>query len=389
MFGKRLELFKLAGFAVRVDWSWLILAALITWSLAVGVFPAFFKELPVATYWIMGVAGMLGLFVSIVLHELSHSLVARRFGMPMKGITLFIFGGVAEMDDEPPSPQAEFFMAIAGPAASVVVALLCGGIAVAGGLLNWPAPLVGVFGWLGWINLILVAFNMIPAFPLDGGRVFRAALWHFKGSIKKATRITSSVGSAFGIVLIVFGVMALFSGDPLSGIWLFLIGMFLRGAAQMSYRQLLIRRALEGEPVRRFMNPEPVTVSPDTTLQRLVEDYIYRHHFKMYPVVEDGSLVGCVSVRDVRDVPQDQWSEHTVRDVLRQCGEENTIPSDADAMDALTRLNRTRASRAVVVENGRLAGVLSLKDLMDFLSMKIELEGEEPEAKLAAKTGAG
>ena len=385
MFGKRIELFKLFGFSVKVDLSWLVIAVLVTWSLAAGFFPNSYPELATRTYWIMGLAGMVGLFASIVLHELSHSLVARRFGMPMRGITLFIFGGVAEMDDEPPSALAEFAMAIAGPIASVFIAGICFAVAIAGDIGNWPVAVTGVFAWLGMINGILVVFNMVPAFPLDGGRVLRSALWHWKGNIRWATRITSSIGSGFGIFLIVAGVLTFITGDPIGGMWLFLIGLFLRGAARMSYQQLLVRRALEGESVGRFMNPEPVTVTPDLTVQDLVENYVYRHHFKMFPVVGHGHLEGCVTTRDVREVPPEEWPIRTVRDILQKCGHENTIGRDADAMQALSRMNRSQSSRVMVVDNSNLEGVLSLKDMMKFLSLKVELEGdEEAAAKMAA-----
>ncbi|MBW3539897.1 MAG: site-2 protease family protein [Planctomycetes bacterium] len=385
MFGKRIRLFKLAGFAVHIDWSWLIIAVLVTWSLAAGVFPHSVPDLATSTYWAMGVAGMLGLFVSIVLHELSHSLAARRVGMSMRGITLFVFGGVAEMDDEPPSAKAEFVMAIAGPLASVAIAAAFFGLSRGGAAWNWPAAVTGVLGWLGWINGVLVVFNLIPAFPLDGGRVLRAALWHWKGSIRRATRITSSIGAAFGVALIVLGVFAFIAVNPIAGMWYGLLGLFLRGAAQMSYQQLLVRRALEGEPLRRFVNPDPVTVPPDLALREFVEDYVYRHHYKMFPVVEDGELVGCVTTRGLSGsgIPRDEWESRSIRDVMQPCEESNTIDVDADAMDALSRMSRNRTSRTIVTEDGRLAGIVALKDMLRFLSLKIELEGEQDRSQLA------
>ncbi|REK10757.1 MAG: CBS domain-containing protein [Planctomycetota bacterium] len=375
MFGKSIELFKLFGFSVKIDLSWVVIAVLITWTLANGFFPQAFPDQTPATYWAMGVAGMLGLFVSIVLHELSHSLVARRHGMQMKGITLFIFGGVAEMTDEPPSPKAEFQMAIAGPIASVVIAAVCFAVYRTGDALAWPVPVVGVFGELALINAVLVAFNLVPAFPLDGGRVLRAALWHLQGNIRRATRITSQIGAGFGIFLIILGVISFISGNFIGGMWYFLIGMFLRGAAQMSYQQLIVRRALEGEPVSRFMKTDPVTVPPELPLAQLVDQYVYHHHFKMYPVVDHGRLLGCVTTRHVRDVPRDEWTTRTVGDIVDACSEANTMPPTLDAMEALTRMNQNQASRAMVVENGTLVGVISLKDMMQFLSTKIELEG--------------
>lgn len=385
MFGKRFELFKLAGFSVRIDLSWLLLAVLITWSLAAGLFAALYPELSTATRWIMGVCGALGLFVSIVLHEMSHSLAARRFGMSMRGITLFVFGGVAEMDDEPPSAKAEFVMAIAGPLASVAISAVCFGFYLLGNQWNWPLTVSGVIGWLAWINGVLVAFNLVPAFPLDGGRVLRAALWHWKGDLRRATRITSEIGSAFGVVLIVLGVITVIRGNFIGGMWWFLIGMFLRGAARMSYQQLLLRRALEGEPLRRFMQTDPVTVPSDTRLDDFVDDYVYKHHFKLFPVVDDGELVGCVTTRDLRRAPRTGWSELTVKDAAEPPSEENTIDVDGDAMEALARMNRTRRSRLMVLDDGRLAGVIALKDLLDFLSIKLELD-EDGDAALADRS---
>lgn len=374
MFAKRVELFKLLGFSVKVDLSWVVIAVLVTWTLASGVFPAQFPDLPPATYWMMGMAGMIGLFASIVLHELSHSLVARHFGIQMTGITLFIFGGVAEMAEEPPNPKSEFFMAIAGPLASVAIAAACFALYRAGEALGLPVAVYGVLMELAWINGILVVFNIVPAFPLDGGRVLRSALWHYQGSLRRATRITSQIGAAFGLLLIAFGIFSFIGGNFIGGMWYFLIGMFLRGAAQMSYQQLLIRRALEGEPVARFMKTDPITVSPEVSIDQLVHDYVYRHNYKMFPVIDHGRLTGCVTTRGVRGIPRDEWQQRTVGDIVEPCSEANTIRADADAIHALSQMSRQDVSRAVVVDNGRLIGVITLKDMMRFLSTKIELE---------------
>ena len=199
MFGHRMKLFKLLGFEVRIDASWIVIAVLVTWSLAKGAFPSWYPNLTPATYWIMGVVGALGLFVSIVAHEFCHSLVARKFGMPMKGITLFIFGGVAEMGDEPPTAKAEFMMAIAGPLSSLAIGGCCYLIYLLGLQSQWPTPVNAVNYYLFYINVILAAFNLLPAFPLDGGRVLRSILWGAKGNMRWATRVSSSIGSAFGL----------------------------------------------------------------------------------------------------------------------------------------------------------------------------------------------
>ncbi|UCG67010.1 MAG: site-2 protease family protein [Deltaproteobacteria bacterium] len=375
MFGQRIKLFKLLGFEVRVDWSWIIIAILIAWSLSKGLFPSYYKNLSTQTYWWMGIIGAAGLFLSIIAHEFSHSLVARKYGLPMKGITLFIFGGVAEMEEEPPSARAEFMMAIAGPLSSILIALVFYGIQAAGKQAGVAAPVTGVVGYLAMINGILAGFNLLPAFPLDGGRVLRSILWGVKKNLRWATYISSRIGSGFGIFLILLGVIQVFRGNFIGGMWWFLIGMFLQRAATMSYQQLVTRKALEGEPVRRFVKTEAVTVPPSISLEHLVEDYVYKHHFKMFPVVEDTDrLLGCVTTKQVKEIPRDEWGQKTVGEIAAQCSPENTIEPQADAMKALSLMNRTGNSRLMVVENKRLVGIITLKDLLELLSLKVELE---------------
>ncbi|HEY9074704.1 MAG TPA: site-2 protease family protein, partial [Desulfobaccales bacterium] len=272
MFGRRMKLFTLLGFEVRVDLSWIVIALLVTWSLADGLFPYLYHGLAKAVYWEMGVAGALGLFASIIFHEFCHSLVARKFGMQMKGITLFIFGGVAEMGGEPPNAKTEFLMALAGPVSSLFIGGVFYLLYLSGLKGDWALPVTGVLRYLAWINALLAAFNLLPAFPLDGGRILRSILWGAKQDLPWATRISAGIGSGFGILLIFLGILQFFRGDFIGGIWWFLIGLFLRSAAQMSYQQVMIRKALEGEQVRRFMTPNPITVPSSLTVAELVED---------------------------------------------------------------------------------------------------------------------
>lgn len=376
MFGRRITLFKLLGFEVRLDASWIVIAFLLTWSLAMGIFPAAYPGLPLRAYWWMGVAGALGLFGSIIIHELSHSLVARRFGLQMKGITLFIFGGVAEMESEPASPTAEFLMAIAGPVASILLGFVFYAIARAEQR-SWPINVVAVLAYLAWINWVLAVFNMIPAFPLDGGRVLRSAIWKWKGDLPRATWIASQIGAGFGILLMAFAFWQLLFGNFIGAIWYFLIGMFLRNASLMSYRQLLFRLALEGEPVRRFMRADPVTVTPDLSLRQLVDDYIYRYHFKMFPVVTDQEhhLAGCVSTKEVKEFPREEWDRHTVQEVMKPCSPDNTVSPDEDAAKVLSTMSKTGLSRLVVADKDRVLAIVSLKDLVNYLADKLDLEG--------------
>jgi Zn-dependent protease/CBS domain-containing protein len=374
MFERKVKLFKLLGFEVGLDPSWIILAILIAWSLSTGYFPFEIEGLSTKTYWIMGIIGTLGLFASIIAHEFCHSLVARHRGMPMKGITLFLFGGVAEMGEEPPSARSEFLIAVVGPISSFIMAAIFYGVQQYGAAAQWPTQVGGVFGYLGMINFYLALFNLAPAYPLDGGRILRAALWGWKGNLRWATRICSQIGSGFGVFLIVFGLLQVLGGYFIGGMWLFLIGMFIREAAKRSYQQMMARRALEGEHLDRFMTKDPITVQPDLSVSRFVEDYVYRHHHKLFPVTKGEKLLGCVSTEQLKALPRDQWGQKRVSDIAQECSDANTVGPEADAVDALSRMNRGRNGRLLVVREGHLLGIVTLKDMLDFLSMKIELE---------------
>ncbi len=375
MFGKRVRLFSLLGFDVYIDASWAFIAILITWSLAVGLFPQEVAGLSPGTYWAMGALGAVGLFFSIIFHEFSHSLVARRFGLEMKGITLFLFGGIAEMHDEPETAKSEFWMAIAGPLSSLLLAAAFYGLTVVGENAGWPDTVLALVGYLSFINLVVAIFNMVPAFPLDGGRVLRSILWGWKKNLRWATRVASRMGSGFGYLLMGLGLLSVMAGNVIGGIWWFLIGMFINGASRSSRDQQMLKSALSGEPVRRFMQTEPVTVPPGVRLRELVDDYIYRYHYKTFPVVENGRLVSCISTRRIKEIPQAEWDMRSVGEVADRCDANNTVRPDADAMDALSLMNRTGSGRLLVVEDDRLVGILALKDLLDFLSLKIDLEG--------------
>ncbi|MFP3869207.1 MAG: M50 family metallopeptidase [Desulfobacteraceae bacterium] len=374
MFGKRLKLFKLLGFEVRLDLSWIFIAILVVWSLSEGYFPYFYQDLSTQTYWLMGLVGALGLFISIIVHEFAHSLVARQYGMSMKGITLFIFGGVAEMGDEATSPKGEFLMAIAGPITSIVLAALFYWGAILGRASLWSTPIFGVLQYLGFINAILAGFNLLPAFPLDGGRVLRSILWAAKNNLKWATRISSNIGVGFGLLLAFLGILQIVRGNFVGGMWWVLIGMFLQGAARMSYQQILTRQVLEGEPISRFMRRDPETVPSSISVKDLVENYIYSHHYKMFPVMDDGKLLGYVTTKQVQEIPRDEWDRHTVGEIYLPPSPENTISPDADAAQALSQMKNLGTSRLLVTEGDRLRGIISLKDLMEFLSLKGELE---------------
>lgn len=374
MFGRSVTLFRLLGFSVKVDISWVFVAILIAWSLAQGLFPSIYKGLPVATYWWMSIVAIIGLAFSIVFHEFAHSLVARQYGMPIRGITLFIFGGVAEMEDEPPSAKSELLMAIAGPAASLLIGGVFYVLAVLAAAADLPVPVQGTVHYLMLINFVLAVFNLVPAFPLDGGRVLRAVLWAWRGDVAWATRIASGAGSLLGLAIMAIGIVNVVTGNFVGGIWWVLIGLFIRGAAGSARLQMELRSTFKGVPVRRFMAVRPVAVAASTSVADLVDDYIYRHHYDLFPVTDGGALVGCVMMKDVKSVPRERWADTTVAEIARRCTPENAIDAGADAADALSVMRRTGNNRLIVTDDGRLAGVITLKDMFEIVALKRDIE---------------
>lgn len=375
MFGKRITLFTVFGFTIRLDLSWLLLAGLVTWSMAEG-FRQEPANFPVGTSWAMGVAVALGLFVSIVLHELTHSVVARMHGMRMKGITLFLLGGVAEMEDEPPTPWAEFGMAIVGPIASVVIAAMLGGGWWLSRAADGPASVTSVLATLGTMNIVLAVFNMVPAFPLDGGRVLRSILWGIKGNQRWATRIASILGVGFGAFLVAVGLVFVFVWPRAwQGITWVMIGLFLVVAARMPLRQLAVRQALAGLTVRRFMQPDPIVVPRWIPLSELVEDFVYKHQEKAFPVVDASGLVGFITIDHLKNVPRDAWANRTVGEVATPMPMAAMIGADEAADEALARMGKTGLPRLFVIDDGRLAGSVRIADLIAFIRLRDEIEG--------------
>ncbi len=371
----QIRLFSLYGFEVSLDLSWLLLALLISWSVGAGLFPQQYPGLSSVTYAWMGIAVAVGVFFSIVFHEFSHSFVARHFGMQIRGITLFVFGGVAKMASEPPTPKSEFLMALAGPVASFILAyafLVIEKVATAS---SWPVAVIGVADVMSWINFTVALFNLVPAFPLDGGRMLRAALWRRKGDLRSATFVSSQIGQGFGLALAIVGIFSLISGNLIGGMWLFLIGLFVRGAASASYQQLVVSEIIRDRPVSEFMRRDPVTVPPSISISEWLEDYVYQSHYKMYPVVEGSRLLGCISINDIKALPKPDRATTKVIELMQSCSPANTIPADMSTAKLLTDIVRPRTqSRYMVVANDRLVGMISLKDLLELISLKLEVD---------------
>lgn len=360
------------GFEIRIDFSWFVIFLLILWSFSARVFPAQYPGLTAGTYLTMGTIGALLFFCSLLAHELAHSLVARSKGIPVEGITLFIFGGMARTKVEAEQPGDEFAIAVVGPLSSLLIAGLFAGVWWLGGLAGWTA-VSGVARYLAFLNVLLAAFNILPGFPLDGGRLFRSAVWKVTGDLTKATRWASAGGRLLAYLLIGLGVLQLFSGAALGGLWLIFIGWFLRNAAVMSLQQHVVRHVLEGVSAREIMSPRPVTVSPDLTLSDLVESYFLEERHHSFPVVELDQPVGLVTLQHVKEVPREEWTTRRVRDVMTGAGEIVVGPRE-DVTRVLERMQSADERRVLVVENGMLLGIISASDVAGWIQRSQELE---------------
>lgn len=369
MFKNAVNLFEIAGFKIRIDPSWLLIAALIVWSLAVSYFPA---QIPGKTrydYLALSVVSMLGLFASLILHELSHSLVARRFGLEVGGITLFIFGGVAELEQEPKNARSEFWIAVAGPAMSFALALLFYLAAASLDSNGASRPLPVVFSYLGFINLLLALFNLVPAFPLDGGRVLRAALWHFKNDLFWATRIASGCGTVFGIFLILSGVLALLTSSTVGGFWQILIGFFIVSASRASYQQLVVKAALKDHTVRSLMTSAPMTANVEDTIEHTVHEIMLKHSVSFVPVLEGNHLLGYVDASLIQKIERDNWPTTRLSDILILCDENNTVSAEMPVDQLFEQMARNNQRKMLVGKAGKLEGVISLSDLLSYLAI--------------------
>ncbi len=374
MFGKRFELCSLFGIRIGVDLSWFFIAILLSWTLAAGYFPASYPNLTREAYWIMGVLGMLGLFCCILLHELGHALTARYYGMSISSITLFIFGGVAEITKEPPSPKVEFLVSIAGPIVSIILAGCMYLLTMLGHQVGWSVIFIAITSYLALINIVIVLFNMIPAFPLDGGRVLRSILWQWKKNLRWATKVVAAIGSGFGITLIIFGLFLFLIGDFVDGLWLVIIGMFINGAATSSETQSIVTDEFRGEKVERFMTKDPIFCPPNISLKELVEQYVYKSQHHLYPVVENENLLGYISLKEIKAYPHDAWANTVVRDAMVPRAEFATVDPKSSALSSLQLIQEAHASCLLVTEGEKLVGIVTARDLFKLISLKLELE---------------
>jgi Zn-dependent protease/predicted transcriptional regulator len=361
---------SIAGIPLRVHYTWLFAVVLITWSLAAGFFPATHPGWATGAYWMAGVVAALGLFASVLLHELSHSLVATARGLGVASITLFIFGGVSSIEDEAEEPKDEFLVSIVGPLTSFGIA------AVAWGALQVGRPGDSVPGailsYLVFINILLGGFNLLPGFPLDGGRVLRSIVWAVTGSLRRATNVASYVGQVFAFGLIVWGVLQIFGGNLLGGMWIAFIGWFLNTSAESSRQQVHTQEMLRGVRVVDLMNRRPPWASPDLDTRAFVLDSVMRQGVRALPVLEDGRLVGIVSVTDAKEVPSDQWDVTPVGQIMT-AAPLKTVSPRTEVTDAVRLLVEGDVHQAPVIEGERLVGMISRSDVLRYMQLRGEL----------------
>jgi len=361
---------RILGIPIRLDYSWFLIFTLLTWSLAVGYYPAEFKNLPASHYWIMAALTTIMLFVSVLLHELGHSVVAMHYKVPVRSITLFIFGGVSLIGAEPPSPSAGFWISIAGPIVSFALA----------GIFHQLYPflagftqVLAVVKYLAYINAALGVFNLIPGFPLDGGGVFRSIVWGFTHSMRRATLIASTVGRFIAYLFIFFGVLQMFEGNFMNGLWIAFVGWFLESAARGMIQQQALHDLLAGHKVSQAMSPHYTAIPAETTLQQLVDHHILAIGQRSFLVNRGGRVMGLLTLHHIKGIPRSAWPTTTVAQIIIPASEMKRIGPDEDLWQAVEKMDRDGVNQLPVMSNGTVLGVLRREDVISYLRTLREL----------------
>lgn len=373
---RRVKLFRLLGFDIRMDASWIFLIFLLVYTFSEFLFPVYYQGHADATYYLMAAGATFGIIVSIIVHELAHAILARRYNVPVSSVTLFLFGGVAEMSRPPDKARHEFLMVVAGPLMSAGFGLLCqagqiGLDAATGG----PTPVSQTLDYVAILNYVIAAFNVVPAFPLDGGRALRAALWGWQGDIVKATKWAARLGSVFAFALIAWGLWRFSTHRFISAIWLVMIGYFVLSAGSKALQDTRLRSLLAGIGVGMFARRRDETLSADRRLTGLTHDYFLTHLQSSYPVVKKKKLTGVVRIDDLLEIPADDWDTKTVGDIMRPLPEELIIDEHMDAVDALDHMYDNVASNVLVTDDkGNYIGALYTQDMYDYIALAAKIE---------------
>jgi len=376
--GGDIKLFTIFDIEIHLNYTWFIVVLLVAWSLTYGYFPQQVPGRSILTYWGLGLITSIIFFLCILVHEISHSYVSKKLGIPVPRITLFIFGGVAQISREPPDPDTEFKIAVAGPLASAVLWGLFFGLSFLFARIYLFPLLASVFSVLSIVNAAVALFNLVPGFPLDGGRLLRAYIWKRRKNIREATFITAQVGRVFAIGLIFLGFFQILLGNIIGGIWFIFIGFFLEQAATSGYQQTLLRESLTGTKVKEIMSPDPISVNESISLNELVENFFFKHRFASYPVVKDGKFLGYVTLNHIKHLPRERWDKLRVADVMNTLPPELFLHPEEEAVEALSKMVRSGRGRLPVVDKEKLVGILTRKDVMSFLQIKTDLGIHKP-----------
>jgi Zn-dependent protease len=366
-----LRIGQIAGIDIYINVSWIIILVFLTWSLAVSWFPAIYPGWSVATYWITSLIAAILLFVSVLLHELAHSVVARARGLPVHNITLFIFGGVSNIEQEPTSAGVEFQMAVVGPVVSILIGIVCFLLLLP--IRGLDSPVAGILGYLAITNVSLGIFNLIPGFPLDGGRVLRSIIWKITGSLRKATRAATIVGEIIAYLFILAGIWLFFTGDLIGGIWIGFIGWFLLSSARAANSQVMLQSMFRGVKVSQVMNPVPVTVPANISLQKLVDEYFLPLGLRSALVTQSDELAGLITLGDIRHVPREQWEQTPVGFVMIPRDRLHVVYPQQNLNEVMPLMAGLDVNQLPVVQDGRIVGVLSRDSIMRYLEIRRNL----------------
>src|SRR5438477_1530489 len=361
---------RIIGIPVRIHYTlWLVLL-LIAWSVADGYLP---QSIDPATRWAVGIVSAILLFVSVFLHELSHSYIAKKNGLPIARITLFFFGGVSELSDETKDPALEVRMAAAGPLTSFLIAIILGALWYLNVVLGGPLSVIATLKYTAYLNGVLGAFNLIPAFPLDGGRVLRGSLWKRSKNLLNATGNATRVSEGISLIMMAVGLFFVIFGDFVNGLWIIFLGWFIRSGAETSLRQTRLTESLAGVRVGDIMTRELLSVSPDASVQQLVSDYFLVHPHGGYPVVSNGKLLGVVTMSSVRSIPREKREVERVSEAMVPFERTVMVSPDTSALDALHMMAKNGVGRLVVMDGDKIAGMVTRGDLMKTMKARQEL----------------
>ena len=365
---------KIKGIEIEINLSWLIIFGLITFMMATNFFPQNYPDISPIIGWVLGSIMAILMLLSILLHELSHSIVSINQGIEVKKITLFIFGGIALLDKDPDYPIQELKIALAGPAMSLLLFLIFTFIYNFLGYLGVESYLIAPLIYVSSVNLIIVLFNMVPAFPLDGGRVLRALIWHFQGSLQKATKVTSSMGNIFGYLLIFLGLYIVFNGNVLNGIWFVFIGWFIKQLSESSYQNTIMTDLFTKIKVSTFMSKNVISVGAHLSIEALVENYFYKYKYTSFPVIETDRVIGIVTVENIKTLNRDEWDRTIVRNIITPINNDLIVYPEDNVSSAIKKIFQNGIGRVLVMDGETLTGIVSRTDILNYIRIHSQLE---------------